>query len=310
MHWIVLVILIPLLALAISQFMPANPNAAVITTAAMILLVLKLIETKWTQVRRGPGLASVCMWIAYVIFTAAAAVVTYRDRSGQNIALMAIMLFSGLFLRFWPNWPRVITRVVNAERHQQLTETLSVFEDEEHPALQSYPIKRLARFAILEAGGQKRANLKLLADPNPTSWARVGPILSCWVVSGDGESAWPIDIAFSHDKATIALSPFQQGAPAIGIDLKEGEVTIRHVKSKPRPNARVAPPTRQNSYLTLANQMLAGASGKSKSELHALKREVAKRLHPDAHRGTDERLRSEALADANARLDQMIAYAK
>lgn len=308
MHWLLLCILIPAIAFGISRFVPENPNAAVISTAAILLLCLKLIETKWTRIRRGPGLATIVMWIAYVLVTAAAAVVTYRDRSIQNIGVFAVMLASGLFLKFWPNWPRVITRVVNAERNQQLFEILKQYEDEDHPPLQSYPLKRLARFAVIETGGQNRAILKLLADPTPLDWGRNGPTLSCWILSGDGNSAWPIDIDFQNSKATLSLAEFHAGGPTVSLDLEEGETFIRHMKSKPRSARR--PELTQNPYVTQATQLLAGAAGKSKSELAALKREIARRLHPDGHGAKESRLRTDALALANARIDELMAYAR
>lgn len=309
MHWIFLSVVIPALAFGISKLMPENPNAAVITAAAVFLLCLKLAETKWVQIRRGPGIATVIMWVAYLVFTVGAAVVTYRDTSAQNIGVFAVMLCSGLFLKFWPNWPRVITRVVNAERHDQLARILDEFEDEEHPALQEYPLKRLARFAVVEAGGQKRAVLKLLGDPNPLDWYRMGPVLNCWIVSADGKSAWPIEIEFRNSKATVSLGAFHAGGPTVAIDLEEGEVFIRHLKSKPR-NAARRREIDQNPYLTHASQMLAGAEAKSADELKALKRDLAKRLHPDQHRGPDQKQRADALAVANARVDQLLAYAR
>lgn len=311
MHWILLSIVIPALAFGISKLMPENPNAAVITAAAMCLLFLKLAETKWVKIRRGPGIATVIMWLAYLVFTVGAAVITYRDASAQNIGVFSVMLGSGLFLKFWPNWPRVITRVVNAERHDQLARILNDFEDEEHPALQEYPLKRLARFSVVEAGGQKRAVLKLLGDPNPLDWNRMGPVLNCWIVSADGNSAWPIEIEFRNSKATVSLGAFHAGGPTVAIDLEEGEVFIRHVKSKPRNAARRREIDQNpNPYLTHASQMLAGAEGKSAVELLALRRDLAKRLHPDQHRGPDQKQRADALAIANDRLDQLMAYAR
>ncbi|PZR95156.1 MAG: hypothetical protein DI537_05070 [Stutzerimonas stutzeri] len=308
MNWIILSIVIPALAYGISKLMPSNPNAAVITAAAIFLLCLKLLETRWAKIRRGPGIATVVMWVAYLLVTAGATLVTIRDSSLPNIGVLAVMLCSGLFLRFWPNWPRVITRVVNAERHEQLARVLKEFEDEEHPALQEYPLKRLARFAVVEAGGQRRAVLKLLGDPSPLEWSRSGPVMNCWVVSGDGKSAWPVDLEFRNSKATLSLAPFHAGGPTVAIDLEEGEVFIRHLKSKPRNAARRAD-LDQNPFLTLASQMLAGAEAKSASELIALRRELAKRLHPDQHRGADQKQRADALAVANSRVDQLLVYA-
>lgn len=308
MHWLILSLLIPAIAFGISRFIPENPNAAVISAAAILLLGLKLLETKWARIRRGPGMATIVMWIAYIVVTAAAAVITYRDPSIQNLGVFGVMLASGLFLRFWPNWPRVITRVVHAQRHEQLFDILKQYEDEEHPPLQTYPLKRLARFAVIEAGGQNRAILKLLADPSPLDWSRLGPVLSCWIVSGDGKSAWPIEVEFQHSKATVNLAQFHSGGPTVAIDLEEGEIFIRHLKSKPR-NARRQEGS-QNPYLTQATQLLAGASGKSRTELTVLKRDLAKRLHPDRHSGIDGRLRSDALAQANARIDELMLYAR
>lgn len=309
MHWIVLSLLIPAIAFGFSKLMPENPNAAVISAAAILLLCLKLVETKWARIRRGPGIATIVMWVAYLIVTVGAAVVTYRDPSLQNIGVFAIMLMSGLFLKFWPNWPRVITRVVNSERHEQLARILADFEDEDHSALQSYPLKRLARFAVIEAGGQRRAVLKLLGDPNPVEWNRAGPVLNCWILSADGNSAWPIELEFRNSKATVSLAPFHAGGPTVAIDLEEGEVFIRHLKSKPR-NAARRREISQNPHLTHASQMLAGAEGKSLDELKALKRDLAKRLHPDQHRGPDQRQRADALAEANARVDELMTYAR
>ena len=309
MHWIVLSLLIPAIAFGISKLMPDNPNAAVISAAAILLLCLKLVETKWARIRRGPGIATIIMWVAYLVVTVGAAVVTYRDPSPQNIGVFVVMLVSGLFLKFWPNWPRVITRVVNSERHEQLARILDDFEDEEHSALQSYPLKRLARFAVVEAGGQRRAVLKLLGDPNPVEWSRTGPVLNCWILSADGNSAWPIELEFRNSKATVSLAPFHAGGPTVAIDLEEGEVFIRHLKSKPR-NAARRREIGQNPYLTQASQLLAGAEGKSLTELKALKRDLAKRLHPDQNRGPDQRQRADALAEANNRIDELMAYAR
>lgn len=309
MHWIILSLIIPAIAFGISKLMPENPNAAVISAAAILLLCLKLLETKWAQIRRGPGIATIVMWLAYLIVTVGAAVVTYRVPSPQNVGVFAVMLVSGLFLKFWPNWPRVITRVVNSERHEQLARILDDFEDEGHSALQSYPLKRLARFAVIEAGGQRRAVLKLLTDPNPVDWNRTGPVLNCWILSADGNSAWPLEIEFRNSKATVSLAAFHAGGPTVAIDLEEGEVFIRHLKSKPQ-NAARRREINQNPYLTHASQMLAGAEGKSLNELKALKKDLAKRLHPDQHRGPDQKQRADALAVANARVDELMVFAR
>lgn len=208
----------------------------------------------------------------------------------------------------WVPFFNACTRILFRGHIRCAEQYLSKFPKEQNPADPNEALARIATLNFSEIGGLD-LQFRVLIDTKAIAWEpKCGPVFLATLITVDGgfqAQSPPFVVYFAPRIAQLPLQALHPSEPLVQVDLMAGETIINHQWAHSPFGHPKGSHTDSNFYPEIT-QMFVGSQTLTKSELRALRRDIARRFHPDNGNLEDAPSRAAAMAQANAHIDTLL----